>query len=247
MSSNRKVALVTGGSRGIGRAICLALAEMDMDIVLNYAGNTEAAEDTKRQCENLGAEVLLMPGNVSSFHESEEIVQKAMTHFGRIDVLVNNAGITRDNLIMRMKEEEFDQVIDVNLKGTFYFMKHVSKIMMKQRSGRIINMSSIVGIGGNEGQVNYAASKAGIIGMTKSIAKELSSRNVTANAIAPGFIETEMTKALPEEVKGNITKAIPLGTLGQPEDVAGVVAFLASEKGRYITGQVISVDGGLSI
>jgi 3-oxoacyl-[acyl-carrier protein] reductase len=242
-----KVAIVTGGSRGIGRATCLKLSSLGANLVLNFAGNAAAAEQTKADCEALGAKVVLVQGNVAKIEDCERIFAAAQETFGRVDILVNNAGITRDALTVRMKEEDFDAVIDVNLKGTWNCMKLAAKPMMKQRSGRIINLSSIAGIIGNPGQSNYAASKAGVIGMTKTLAKEIGSRGVTVNAIAPGFIETEMTENLPEEMKEAVSKQIPLARFGQAEDVANAVAFLASDMASYISGQVIHVDGGLVV
>ena len=242
-----QVAVVTGGSRGIGRAICLKFASLGANLVINYAGNTEKAEETKTMCEKLGAKVVLVPGSVADAAVCEKLIAEAVESFGRVDILVNNAGITRDNLIMRMSEEDFDAVIDVNLKGTWNCMKQVSRMMMKQRSGRIINLSSVVGVVGNAGQVNYAASKAGIIGMTKSLAKELGSRGVTVNAVAPGFVQTDMTDVLGEEMKENLQKTIPMGRLGDPEDIANAVAFLAGDEASYITGQVLHVDGGMAM
>ncbi|MCI9576249.1 MAG: 3-oxoacyl-[acyl-carrier-protein] reductase [Clostridiales bacterium] len=240
-----RVAVVTGGSRGIGRAICLKFASLGANLVINYAGNTEKAEETKAMCEKLGAKVVLVPGSVADIMVCEKLIAEAVESFGRVDILVNNAGITRDNLIMRMSEEDFDAVIDVNLKGAWNCMKQVSRMMMKQRSGRIVNLSSVVGVVGNAGQVNYAASKAGIIGMTKSLAKELASRGVTVNAVAPGFVQTDMTDVLGEEMKENLQKTIPMGRLGEPEDIANAVVFLAGDEASYITGQVIHVDGGM--
>lgn len=240
-----QVAVVTGGSRGIGRAICLKFASLGANLVINYAGNTEKAEETKTMCEKLGAKVVLVPGSVADAAVCEKLIAEAVESFGRVDILVNNAGITRDNLIMRMSEEDFDAVIDVNLKGAWNCMKQVSRMMMKQRSGRIINLSSVVGVVGNAGQVNYAASKAGIIGMTKSLAKELGSRGVTVNAVAPGFVQTDMTDVLGEEMKESLQQTIPMGRLGDPEDIANVVAFLAGDEASYITGQVLHVDGGM--
>ena len=242
-----QVAVVTGGSRGIGRAICLKFAFLGANLVINYAGNTEKAEETKAMCEKLGAKVVLVPGSVADAAVCEKLIAEAVESFGRVDILVNNAGITRDNLIMRMSEEDFDAVIDVNLKGAWNCMKQVSRMMMKQRSGRIINLSSVVGVVGNAGQVNYAASKAGIIGMTKSLAKELGSRGVTVNAVAPGFVQTDMTDVLGEEMKENLQKTIPMGRLGAPEDIANAVAFLAGDEASYITGQVLHVDGGMAM
>lgn len=246
MKENKTVALITGGSRGIGRAICLEHARNGYDIALNYAGNTEKATETKKVCESYGATVLLLQGDVSKDEEVKRMVQETLTTFGRIDILVNNAGITRDNLLMGMKEDEFDAVIDTNLKGAFLCSKHVIRSMIKQRFGRIVNMSSVVGIHGNAGQINYSASKAGLIGMTKSLAKEVGSRGITVNAVAPGFIETDMTDALTPEQKETIAKQIAVRRLGTVEDIAKTVSFLTSSETSYITGQVISVDGGMS-
>ena len=214
-------------------------------MVINYIGDKTQAEDTKAECEKLGAKVALSEGDVSKMADCEKLFQTAMDTFGRVDILVNNAGITRDNLLMRMSEEEFDAVIAVNLKGTFNCMKQAARPMMKQKYGKIINMASVVGVTGNAGQVNYAASKAGVIGMTKSMAKELANRGVTVNAIAPGFIRTAMTDVLSDDVKAEITRVIPMGVMGETEDVANLAAFLASDASRYITGQVINVDGGM--
>lgn len=245
---NRKVALVTGGSRGIGRAICVRLAKAGMDIVFNCNSDVEAAKETVKLCEALGAKVVAIKANVGSAKECSELVAAAMENMGgRIDVLVNNAGITRDNLIIKMSDKEFDDVIDVNLKGSFYMMREVSKIMLKQRAGKIINISSVVGVLGNAGQVNYAASKAGLIGMTKSLAREVASRKITVNAIAPGMIETDMTSFMSDKAKEKMLEAIPFKAMGQAEDIANAVAFLAGEESGYITGQVICVDGGMAI
>jgi len=240
-----KIAIVTGGSRGIGKEICLKFASLGANLVINYIGDKAQAEDTKAECEKLGAKVALSEGDVSKMADCEKLFQTAMDTFGRVDILVNNAGITRDNLLMRMSEEEFDAVIAVNLKGTFNCMKQAARPMMKQKYGKIINMASVVGVTGNAGQVNYAASKAGVIGMTKSMAKELANRGVTVNAIAPGFIRTAMTDVLSDDVKAEITRVIPMGVMGETEDVANLAAFLASDASRYITGQVINVDGGM--
>ncbi len=245
--SERKTAIVTGASRGIGRAAAVRLAKMGMNIVFTYNSGMAAAEETKALCEAEGARVLAVQADVSSSENCDHLIEQTMEAFGRVDVLVNNAGITKDGLIIRMSDEQFDQVIDTNLKGAFYMMRAVSKQMMKQRSGRIINISSVVGVMGNAGQVNYAASKAGVIGMTKSLARELASRKVTVNAIAPGMIETDMTAVMSEKAKEAMKAAIPLGEMGKPEDIAGTIAFLAGEEGRYITGQVICVDGGMTI
>ena len=232
-----KTAVVTGGSRGIGRAICEELARGGANVVLCYAGRAEAAQETVTACEDLGAKALAVQCNVA-----DEAQVKAL-----MDILVNNAGVTRDGLVMMMKEADFDAVIDTNLKGTFLCMKAVSRIMMKQRYGRIVNLSSVVGLRGNAGQVNYAASKAGVVGMTKSLAKELASRGVTVNAVAPGFIETDMTAAMPQAAKDAMMPTIPMQRLGAPEDVAKAVAFLASDEAAYVTGQVLAVDGGMAM
>ncbi|ELC8424099.1 TPA: 3-oxoacyl-[acyl-carrier-protein] reductase [Clostridium perfringens] len=240
-----KVAIVTGGTRGIGRAIALKLADHGANIVINYRNSDKEAEELKAILEEKGVKVLAVKCDISNFEDSKNLMDKCKEVFGKIDILVNNAGITKDTLIMRMKEEDFDNVIDVNLKGTFNCAKHASAIMLKQRFGKIINMTSVVGIAGNAGQVNYAASKAGVIGLTKSLAKELGSRGITVNAVAPGFINTDMTASLSEKVKEEASKNIPLKRLGDPEDVANLVRFLASDAANYITGQVINVDGGM--
>lgn len=244
----RKKALVTGASRGIGRAICEKLASKGTDIVFSYRSGEEAAAETIRLCSKYGVEVHGIKADVSSQEECESLIKEAVDLFGgRIDILVNNAGITKDNLIGRMKDEDFDAVIDVNLKGTFYMMRGVSRYMLRQRAGRIINMSSVVGVMGNAGQVNYSASKAGVIGMTKSLARELASRQITVNAVAPGMIETDMTAAMPDSAKEKVIESIPFKQMGRPEDIAEAVAFLAGDGGRYITGQVLCVDGGMAI
>lgn len=240
-----KVAFITGATRGIGRAIALELANEGYNIALNYRTENEALETLKKEISELGVECYLVQGDVSKAEDSERMTKEIIEHFEQIDVLVNNAGITKDKLIQRMKEEEFTDVINVNLVGTFNITKNVIKYMTKKRYGKIINISSVVGISGNAGQSNYAASKAGIIGFTKSIAKELASRNITANAVAPGFIQTDMTNVLKDEVKEAIEGTIPLKRLGTAEDVAKVVKFLASDDSNYITGQVINVDGGM--
>ena len=246
--SDRKIALVTGGSRGIGRAICLRLAKDGCDVIFNYQAGLEAAKETLRLCQEAGARAEMVHADISNPEDCEKLIQQALI-FGkkRIDILVNNAGITRDNLLVALKNEDLDAVIDVNLKGSFYMMRGVSKRMIRQKSGRIINMSSVVGMMGNAGQVNYAASKAAVIGMTKSLARELASRHITVNAIAPGMIQTDMTAALSDAAKEHIVAGIPLGQMGKPEDVAATVSFLAGEDGRYLTGQVICVDGGMAI
>lgn len=242
-----KTAVVTGGSRGLGRAICLELAKGGANVVFCYAGNEAAAKETTAACKALGAKALAVQCNVAKADEVKALMDAAVKEFGRIDILVNNAGITRDGLLMMMKEEDFDAVIAANLKGTFLCMKAVSRIMMKQRYGRIVNLSSVVGLRGNAGQVNYAASKAGVVGMTKSLAKELASRGVTVNAVAPGFIATDMTAAMTDAAKEATLASIPLQRLGAPEDVAHAVAFLASDEAAYITGQVLCVDGGMAM
>lgn len=239
-----KIALVTGGGRGIGRAIALGLAANGADVAVVDL-NLEDAAGVKAEIEKLGRRALALGGNVATADDVDEFVKKASEELGRIDILVNNAGITRDTLLMRMKELDWDAVISVNLKGTFLCTKAVSRIMMKQKYGRIINISSVVGLMGNAGQVNYAASKSGVIGLTKSVARELASRNITVNAIAPGFIVTNMTEALSDDVKEKLKEQIPLGRLGLPEDIANTVVFLASDAASYITGQTITVDGGM--
>jgi 3-oxoacyl-[acyl-carrier protein] reductase len=240
-----KVAVVTGASRGIGRAIALHLAEAGADVVVNYAGSENAAQEVVLQIEALGRKAIKARADVSRSQEAEDLIKLAIETFGKIDILVNNAGITRDNLIMRMKEDEFDQVIAINLKGVFNCIKAVTRPMMKQRSGRIINISSVVGVLGNPGQANYVAAKAGVIGLTKAAAKELASRGITVNVVAPGFIETDMTGKLASETREQLLKQIPLERLGQPEDIAKAVRFLASGDASYMTGQTIHVDGGM--
>lgn len=240
-----KTAVITGASRGIGRAIALKLAKCGANVVVNYRNSVEAVAQVVKEIEALGVKVLAIQADISSYSDVENMMKKCVKEFGSIDILVNNAGITKDGLLMRMKEEDFDSVIDINLKGAFNCTRHVSAIMLKQRSGRIINISSVTGITGNAGQVNYSAAKAGIIGMTKSVAREFGSRGVTCNAVAPGYIQTDMTDALPDKVKDVMMGTIPLKRLGRPEDVANVVAFLATDDASYITGQVINVDGGM--
>ncbi|AIQ68715.1 3-oxoacyl-[acyl-carrier-protein] reductase [Paenibacillus graminis] len=240
-----QTALVTGGSRGIGRSIALQLAEYGVKVAVNYSGNEAAAQETVARIIELGSEAIAIQGDVGNSQQAENMVKEVINTWGKIDILVNNAGITRDNLIVRMKEEEFDQVIETNLKGVFNCLKSATRPMMKQRYGRIINISSIIGVIGNASQVNYSAAKAGIIGMTKSAARELSSRGITVNCIAPGFIDTEMTHQLSDEVRSEYEKGIPLARLGRPEDIAMTVVFLASEGAAYMTGQTLHVDGGM--
>ena len=245
MSEEKKVALITGATRGIGKEIALTLAEAGYNIALNYRKENEELEKLKNEIKEKGVECLTVCGDVSNFEEVEKFVKEIIEKFGKIDVLVNNAGITKDMLLMRMKKEDFESVIDVNLVGTFNVTKNVISYMMKARTGRIVNISSVVGISGNAGQTNYSASKAGIIGFTKSLAKEVASRNINVNAVAPGFIETSMTEVLKEEIKEEIAKTIPLKRMGKAKDVANLVKFLVSEDSSYITGQVINVDGGM--
>lgn len=242
---DRKVALVTGGNRGIGKEIALVLAEDGYDIALNYRRETEELENVKNEIELKGVNCLLVKGDVSIFEDCEKMVKQTIDKYGKIDCLVNNAGITKDTLFLRMKEEDFKAVIDVNLVGTFNVTKQVVPYMIKARQGRIINLASVVGVSGNAGQANYSASKAGIIGFTKSLAKELASRNILVNAVAPGFIKTDMTDVLKDEQKEAILNVVPLKREGSPRDVANVVKFLAGEGSSYITGQVINIDGGM--
>ena len=241
----KKVAFITGGSRGIGKKVALKYARNGYHIVVNYVSENTDMEGLQAEFEKENVEILLVKADVTKKEEIQNLVKTAIDKFGRIDVLVNNAGITKDGLFMRMKEEDFDKVIEINLKGTFLVTKEVIPYMMKKREGSIVNISSVVGLVGNAGQCNYAASKAGIIGFTKSIAKELASRNIRANCVAPGFIKTDMTEVLSEEVKENIHNQIPLKRMGTPEEVANLVYFLGSEESKYITGQVIAVDGGM--
>lgn len=240
-----KTALVTGASRGIGRAVALRLAEEGARIAINYAGNVKAAEEVKAAIEAAGGTAILCQADIADSKAVETMVEAVVKAFGTIDILVNNAGITRDTLLMRMKDEDFEKVLDTNLKGVFYCTKAVSKLMMKKRTGRIVNMASVVGLVGNAGQTNYAAAKAGVIGFSKSAAKELASRGITVNVVAPGFIGTDMTADLPESVKEKALTDIPLGKMGEPKDVANAVLFLASDQASYITGQVVNVDGGM--
>lgn len=240
-----KTAVVTGASRGIGRSIAEMLAQNGINVILNYRGSIKAVEAVVNQINKNGGTALAVQADVSNFEEAEILMKTAVEKFGSLDILVNNAGITKDGLLLRMSESDFDSVININLKGVFNCIKHASSIMLKQKSGKIINISSVVGISGNAGQVNYAASKAGVIGITKSAAKELASRGITVNAVAPGFINTEMTEILSDKVKENIINTIPLKKFGEATDIAQTVCFLASDAANYITGQVIQVDGGM--
>lgn len=242
-----KVALVTGASRGIGRQTAITLASYGATVIVNYNGSREKAEEVAAQIKENGGNAAVYGCNVSDYLAVEAMMKELVKEYGRIDILVNNAGITKDGLLMKMSEEDYDAVLDINLKGTFNCIKHISRQMLKQKGGRIINLSSVVGVYGNAGQVNYSASKAGVIGITKSVAKELGSRGITVNAVAPGFIITEMTDAMPEDAKKQVSDRIAMKRLGEVADVAETVAFLASDKAAYITGQVICVDGGMSI
>lgn len=240
-----KVALVTGASRGIGRAIAIKLAAEGAKVAINYAGNTAKAEEVKAEIEAAGGEAMLVQADVADSTAVDAMVAAVTEQFGTIDILVNNAGITRDGLLMRMKDEDFDAVISTNLKGVFYCTKLVSKLMMKKRAGKIVNMASVVGLIGNAGQTNYAAAKAGVIGFSKSAAKELAARGITVNVVAPGFIDTDMTAAMPEKAKEATLTGIPMKRMGEPADIANAVAFLVSDNASYITGQVVNVDGGM--
>ncbi|MBB5149897.1 MULTISPECIES: 3-oxoacyl-[acyl-carrier-protein] reductase [Ureibacillus] len=242
-----KTAVVTGASRGIGRAIALELAKEGANIVVNYSGSKEKADEVVEEILKIGKKAIAVQANVADNESVQNLMKTALDEFGSIDILVNNAGITRDNLLMRMKEEEWDEVIQTNLKGVFLCTKAVTRQMMKQRSGRIINIASVVGVTGNAGQANYTAAKAGVIGLTKTTSRELASRNILVNAVAPGFITTEMTDALPEDIKNSMLSQIPLAKLGKPEHVAKAVVFLASDDAEYITGQVLHVDGGIAM
>ena len=242
-----RTAVVTGGSRGIGRAVCIQLAKQGCNVVVNYCHGEAAAAETVALCKAENADAVAVQADVSTAEGCKALFEQAVNAFGRVDILVNNAGITRDNLILRMSEADFDAVLDANLKGAFLCCKEAARRMVRQRWGRIVNLSSVVALRGNAGQTNYAASKAGLIGLTKSLARELASRNVTVNAVAPGFIETDMTAALPEAVRTEMAKDIPAGRAGQPEDVANAVAFFAAEQSSYLTGQVLCVDGGMAM
>ena len=243
----KRVALVTGAGGGIGRAIAMQLAKSDMDIAIHYNSNRTKAEETQKLCEEFGAKVHLIQGDISTEETCKEVVEEVIKEFGTIDVLINNAGITKDGLFIRMKEEDFNQVIDTNLKGAFFMSKYAAQVMLKKRYGRIVNITSVVGIGGNAGQANYSASKAGMIGLTKSLAKELGRKGILVNAVAPGFVDTEMTDKLSDKVKESILNQIVVGCMASPKDIARAVEFLSVEENRYITGQVISVDGGMSM
>ena len=247
MTMNESVALVTGGSRGIGRAICLELARQGAAVAVNYAGNEQAAQETVEACRALGVQAEAFQADVSDPAACESLIAQVKERFGRLDILVNNAGVTRDGLLMTAKPEDFDKVLDTNLKGAYFCMKAAAKVMMRQRYGRIVNLSSVVGLRGNPGQTGYAASKAGILGLTKAAAKELATRNITVNAVAPGFIETDMTAVLPEKAKTAMLATIPMAAPGQPEDVARAAAFFARPESAYVTGQVLCVDGGMAV
>lgn len=250
MRFENKIALVTGGGQGIGKEIAEMLASQGAFVLINYldlGNNQEIAENTKKEIEELGGKCDIIPANVASYQEVEEMFKTIKEKYGRLDILVNNAGITKDSLMLRMKENDFDAVIDVNLKGTWNCMKQATKLMMKQKYGRIVSMSSVVGVMGNAGQVNYAASKSGIIGMTMSLAREVGSRGITVNAVAPGFIQTAMTDVLSDEIKNQMKSQIPLGEFGNVKDIADAVTFLASDEAKYITGQTLHVDGGMAM
>ncbi|MFI3168711.1 MAG: 3-oxoacyl-[acyl-carrier-protein] reductase [Faecalibacterium sp.] len=246
-NQEQRVAVITGGSRGIGRAVSVTLAREGYSVCVNFAGNRTAAEETIALCKAAGVEAIAIQADISNAAQCEGLIQQVMETFGRIDVLVNNAGITRDGLLMRMREADFEAVLDTNLKGAFLATKQVTRIMMKQRYGRIINMSSVVGLRGNMGQSNYAASKAGLIGFSKSMAKELASRGITVNVVAPGLISTDMTDAMPEQARQTSIASIPMKQAGSAEDVAHAVAFFAAPESGYITGQVLCVDGGMAV
>ena len=245
MNLTGKVALVTGASRGIGQATAIELAKAGADVVVNFIGNEAVAQETVEKIEALGRKAIKIKANVGDADDVQAMVDEAIAAFGHIDILVNNAGITRDGLLIRMKDSDWDEVLNINLKGVYLVTKAVAKLMVKQRAGRIINMTSVSGVTGNVGQANYAAAKAGVIGFTKTCAKELAARGITVNAVAPGFIETAMTDVLPEKIKEGIAATVPFGRMGQPEEIASVVTFLASDFASYITGQVLNVDGGM--
>ena len=247
MELKGKAALVTGGIRGIGRAVCLELARRGACVAVNYAGNAAAAEETVESCKAMGVDAFSVQADVADAAACDAMVKEVLSRFGRLDILVNNAGITRDGLMPMLKDADWDAVLDANLKGAFHCMRAAYRPMMKQKYGRVVNLSSIVGLRGNAGQANYAASKAGLIGLTKSMAKELAGRNVTVNAVAPGFIDTDMTAALPEKARESMLASIPMGRLGQGEDVAKAVAFFAGDGAGYVTGQVLCVDGGMAV
>lgn len=247
MKLNGKVALVTGASRGIGAAIASKLASLGCDVAINYAGNIQKAEETLNAVKAYGVNAQIYQANVANYEEVDAMTKQIIKDFGHLDIIINNAGITSDNLMMRMDQDSFDSVIDVNLKGTWNVCKSITRPILKQRSGVIINLSSVVGINGNVGQVNYAASKAGVIGLTKSLAKEFAARNIRVNAVAPGYVKSDMTAKLSEEITEKVLENIPLGQLGEVEDIANAVAFLVSDDARYITGQVLVVDGGMAI
>ena len=242
-----KVALVTGAGRGIGRQIALTLAAQNAFVIVNYNGSKDKAEETVSEIKAAGGDAVSYKCNVSDFEEGQQMITAIIKEYKHIDILVNNAGITRDGLIMKMSEDDYDAVLDTNLKGTFNTIRHMSRYFLKQKSGRIINISSVSGILGNAGQANYSASKAGVIGLTKAVARELASRGITVNAVAPGFVDTDMTDALSDSAKENLISQIPLGRTGKPQDIANAVLFLASDAAGYITGQVLSVDGGMAI
>lgn len=243
----RRAALVTGGAKGIGRAVCLALAEKGMDIAVNFAGSAAAAEETAAACRAFGVRAVTLQADVRRPENCQKLVEDTVAALGRIDVLVNNAGITADTLMLRMTEADFDNVLATNLKGAFFCTKAASRYMMRQRYGRIVSISSVVGLHGNAGQTNYAAAKAGLVGLTKSVAKEYAARQITANVVAPGFIDTDMTAAMPESARAAAAASIPAGKVGDAKDVAAAVAFLAGEQAGYITGQVLCVDGGMGM
>ena len=247
MELEGKAALVTGGSRGIGRAVCLELARRGACVAVNYAGNAAAAEETVESCKAKGVDAFSVQADVADAAACDAMVKEVLSRFGRLDILVNNAGITRDGLMPMLKDADWDAVLDANLKGAFHCMRAAYRPMMKQKYGRVVNLSSIVGLRGNAGQANYAASKAGLIGLTKSMAKELAGRNVTVNAVAPGFIDTDMTAALPEKARESMLASIPRGRLGQGEDVATAGALCAGDGAGYVTGQVLCVDGGMAV